>query len=182
MTVAAMVGRRIVRDRNLVWLDDTPLRAGDFVSLEVPRPGGPGDEEQRYLENITSCSGTPMSLGQPYTVITPHPHFTADGTRALIDMDPGAYWDGTAIRGSAFPVSPRLITVPVFDPDDFAQQERPGSGLHITITNLVGLFLEDPGGDGDLKGVIVPMAGAFDAAAPSVTDQSTFLRTVALVR
>ena len=35
-------------------------------------------------------------------------------------LDPTATWDGTAIRGSAFSVSPRLVTVALFDPDALA--------------------------------------------------------------
>ena len=182
MTITAMLGTRIFRERNLVWLANEPLHGGDFLTLDVPRPGGSGDFEQRYYENIVSCGGATMSLGQAYDVIAPHPHFTADGTQALIDLDPGAYWDGTAIRNSAFAVSPRLIEIAVFDPEEFASQSRPGPAVQATVRNLIGLFLENPGGAADLQGVIVPASGSFDGAAPAVTDQSTFLRSVALVR
>ncbi len=33
-----------------------------------------------------------------------------------------------------------------------------------------------------MRGVIVPLAGSFDPDAPQLTQQSTFLRTVAIVR
>ncbi len=97
-------------------------------------------------------------------------------------LDPGAAWDGTSIRGSAFTVSPRLITIAVIDPDDYARQVRPSGTVHATVRNLVGFFVDDYADDAFLEGIIVPAAGLFDPAAPSVTDQSTFLRTVALVR
>ncbi len=180
MTVAEMTGARIQREQHRVWMLE-PLRAGDFLALDLPRAGGSADFEQRYFENFTSCNGAPVSIGESYDVVFPHPNRTSDAISTLIDQDPGAYWDGSTIRGSAFLVSPRLITIAVIDPDGFAQQARPGSSVRATVRNLVGLFLESTS-SADLQGVIIPAAGAYDPAAPSIADESTFLRTVALVR
>ncbi len=158
-----------------------PLLAMNFLPLDVARPGGSTDFEQRYGENWLSCSGTPVSIGDSLEVISPHPHFTGDGIQYLINQDPGAYWDGNSIQGSAFLVSPRLITIAVIDPDGYAQQVRPGANVRATVVNFVGLFLE-PTFAADLQGVIVPTSGTFDSGAPSVTEQAAFLRTLALVR
>ena len=63
----------------------------------------------------------------------------------------------------------------------YAQQPRPGSNVRAVVRKLVGLFVESTIA-ADLQGVVVPAAGAYDAAAPSIADEATFLRTVALVR
>jgi hypothetical protein len=181
ITVASMTGVRVVREQHRVWMLD-PLHAGDFLALDLPRPGGATDMEERYVENFTSCSGSPVSIGEQYPVVFPHTRFTREAISAVMAQDPGAAWDGTTIRGSAFTVSPRLITIAIIDPDDYASQVRPSSTVHATVRNLVGFFVDDHSEDAYLEGVILPAAGLFDPAAPSVTDQSTFLRTVALVR
>lgn len=58
----------------------------------------------------------------------------------LVDRDPGAYWDDgcKCVKGSAFPVSPRLRAVPVFNPETYTKQ---GSGPNFQISDFMGLFV-----------------------------------------
>lgn len=190
MTIADMRGVRITR----TLADATtgqPLLAGHMIALDLARPGGHADAALRYEENLGSCRGLPMSIGETVPTVFPHRgYYTTTPILDLIGRDAGAYWDAgsQAIRGSdpQFVVSPRIVTVAVIDPDAFTQQNRSsGADPTVVIRNLIGLFLEEAweaGGAVQVRGVIVPMAGAYDGDAPSLTDQSTFLRTVALVR
>ena len=191
LTIADMVGRQVTR----VEFDPTlglPLRGATLLSLDLPRPGFEGESSEekvtRYTENLNSCSGVPMSIGAPAAAFHAHrARYTVDPLRALIDADPGASWDSGrgAVVGSAFNVSPRIITIGVVDPEVLSTQNRT-EPLAATspIRNFVGLFIQSAGGEpfAELTGVIVPTAGRFDTAAPTVTETAAFLRTVALVR
>lgn len=192
VTVADLVGRQITR----VQFDPAlalPLRGDSLLSLDLPRPGFEGGtlEAQlaRYEANFESCSGVPTSLEAPAAAFHAHrSRYTVDPLVALIDSDPSARWDsaqGTVV-GSAFNVSPRIITIAVVDPEVISQQNR-SEPLAVTgpIRNFVGFFVESAGGSvsaAEVTGVIVPTAGRFDGAAPMVSETAAFLRTVALVR
>jgi Putative Flp pilus-assembly TadE/G-like len=191
ITVADLVGRQITRvefDPDLAL----PLRGDSLLSLDLPRPGfeGTGPEAQlaRYEANLESCSGVPMSIGEPAAAFHAHrSRFTVVPLVALIASDPAATWDSAqgAVVGSAFSISPRLITIAVVDPEAISQQNR-SAPLAVSgpIRNFVGFFVQSAGGSGaaEVTGVIVPAAGRFDTAAPMVTEAAAFLRTVALVR
>lgn len=58
----------------------------------------------------------------------------------LIARDPGAYWDDgcKCVKGSAYPVSPRLRAVPMFDPTTYTKQ---GSGPNFQIADFMGVFI-----------------------------------------
>ena len=168
----------------------TPLAADQMISLDLPRPGGAEDEVYRYRENLESCAGVELAIGASVASIYAHRAFyTTLPLGDLIAQDPGAAWDdgAQAIRGSAFPVSPRLITIAVIDPDLYSQQDRSSGTARPTlrIRNLAGFFLEqvvEGAGDVLIRGRLARTAGMFSADAPAITDQASFLRTVALVR
>lgn len=192
ITTADMAGLPITR----LEFDDAaglPLRGDALLSLDLARPGFEGDTHEdrinRYEANLGSCSGLPMSIGATPAVFNAHRRrYTVDPLLAVIAMDPGATWDSTrrAVVGSAFNVSPRIITVAVVDPEVISQQDRTAP-LDVTapIRNFVGLFVQsasDRGASAEVTGVIVPMAGGFNTSAPLVSERAAFLRTVALVR
>jgi hypothetical protein len=52
----------------------------------------------------------------------------------------------------------------------------------VRIRNIIGLFLERMEGRTAVHGRLVPLAGAFDASADQVTDDSSFLRAITMVR
>jgi hypothetical protein len=186
------MGRQITRvefDPNLAQ----PLRGDSLLSLDLARPGfegtSPAAQAGRYAANLESCSGAPTSIGAPADVFhASGSAYTADPLEALIDSDPAAAWDAAqgAVVGSAFNVSPRIITIAVVDPEVISAQNR-SAPLAVTgpIRNFVGFFVQSADGGGsaaEVTGVIVPAPGQFDAAAPLVTESAAFLRTVALVR
>jgi Flp pilus assembly protein TadG len=58
----------------------------------------------------------------------------------LIAKDPGAEWDQNCkcVVNSAYPVSPRLRAVPMFNPETYTKQ---GSGANFQIADFMGLFV-----------------------------------------
>ena len=58
----------------------------------------------------------------------------------LIARDPGAQWDQSCkcVVNSAYPVSPRLRAVPVFNPETYTKQ---GSGPNFQIADFMGVFI-----------------------------------------
>jgi hypothetical protein len=188
ITVADFAGVRITR-RVIDSTAGLPLGANQMVGLNLLNSGSYEPDLYAYEDNLAACPAMSVSLGATVPTINPHREFyTTRPLSTVIASDSGAYWDaGTqSVRGSAFPVSPRLLTIALFDPDHFTRQNRSAGGdPDILVTNLVGFFVESvvpAGGDVDVTGVVVPTAGSFDAAAPTLSDQATFLRTVALVR
>jgi len=58
----------------------------------------------------------------------------------LIALDPGAQWDQSCkcVTNSAFPVSPRLRAVPMFDPGSYVKQ---GPDSNFQIADFMGVFI-----------------------------------------
>ena len=117
-----------------------------------------------------------------------------DGELALIQKDPDAYWDDTvkAIKGSRAPgicadgryysSSPRIVPIPLFDIDDF-YEGTPNGKTTITITNIMGFFIEGMTGPGnrDVLGRLVSVP-SLTRGGNVLPGESSFLRTVILVR
>jgi hypothetical protein len=171
-----------------------PPAGNEYFKLDISRvdsPNGEGDygqREQRFLANMASCNGVPVEIGEQVSYWDEGGDETSAAAQAIIDADPGAYWDGTAIRGSAFQVSPRLLTIALVDPQFFlTQQTLPIQDRRYVIRNLVGFFLEQAhspvaGLDDPLVGVFLRTNGLFSPGADNVAPESAFLKSVALVR
>jgi Flp pilus assembly protein TadG len=159
---------------------DHPEIAGEnFWMLDLPN--AEVDHELRYERNIGNCNPLTVSIGDSLPLTQAHLESTLQGVAELVALDPDAYWDGSTIRGSAFTVSPRLVTIALYDPDALAATGAYNIGTEVVIRNLAGFFVIDFE-DNRLHGVIVPAAGVFDGSAEQVTENAAFLRTVALVR
>ena len=103
---------------------------------------------------------------------------TRSGTQTLIDQDPLAYWDAGANRVvSSLSPSPRIVVLPVYDPATYDAGKVHGR-VDITITNLVGFFIESLQGN-DVVGRVVPMTGLIRSGTPVTGD--AFLRAIRLV-
>ncbi|HWJ56629.1 MAG TPA: hypothetical protein VNR90_10415, partial [Vicinamibacterales bacterium] len=101
---------------------------------------------------------------------------------ALIGSNRVEWDDGPeAVRGS-----PRLITIAVIDPDHFSAQNRTGGAAPmLRITNLVGFFVEESfasGGAVLVRGRLSIAPGMHRESVPTLSNDASFLRTVALVR
>lgn len=152
------------------------IAPGQYFPIDLPMPSGPTTGGARYRENIASCNGQIVAIGDK--VMTENGNMvgpTKQGVQALIDLDPAARWDSSqGVVDSAFPpgASPRIGRVPMFDP-----RYPPTSGKQeITITNIAGFFIEGIAGNGRVTGRLVPTSGAGPA------NPGTLLNTVRLVR
>jgi hypothetical protein len=179
------VGRRIVIDRG--HIDAPEVRGDHFYSLDLPRPGGtvPGSDEQ-YVDNMSSCSGIPVSIGDTVYTMGAHQTQTQAAVATLIALDPGAVWDGTQIVGSTYGVSPRILQMILYDPDLFSQATVPPPVPELyrapmVVRNLVGFFVEGMDG-GTITGVVVALPGTYNPDVPALTQDASFIRSVALVR
>lgn len=167
------------------------LNAGWFFPIDLPLQGEPLTGGDRYRENIANCNSMPVTIGmslwnEPGNMVGP----TDQGVRDLIAKDPGAYWDaGTnTIQNSCVndtppcaALSPRVVAVPVFDVDAYTLQDKTSGKFQITITNILGFFIQGMDGN-NVVGYFVRMPGQFSSSRPALNSSSSFLRDVILVR
>lgn len=102
--------------------------------------GGRGARTLR--EQVLNCPqpSTPWGVGDWVTDKNGNTQSIQKAFNELVDRDPGAYWDSACkcVKGSAFPVSPRLRAVPLFNPETYTKQ---GSGPNFQISDFMGLFV-----------------------------------------
>lgn len=85
---------------------------------------------------------------------------TDQGLQELLDRDPSAYYDAASgtIKGSAYPVSPRLIKAAVYDPSEGIYDLGSGSNKYLTVEKIVVVFLEYKTGTAAVEGRFMRMA------------------------
>jgi hypothetical protein len=101
----------------------------------------------------------------------------------LIALDPGAYWhDGCkCVKGSAFRQSPRIKTVPLYDPVQYAEGQHTGkSKPDLIVVNYLGFFVEDVNGGGEIIGRVTPITGKYLSGAPNPS--GSFAQAIMLVK
>jgi hypothetical protein len=151
----------------------------EFAPLDLS-PDGSGSVDV-FVAGLFACTGVHLSIGDRV------PTFQVGGDDIRLPLaelylrDQGARWNGTQIV-SDFAVTPRLLTVAVFDPEDYVRQRLSGVRYPtVTIRNFIGIFVlaqtEHP-----LPGVLVPTSGSFDGGAETIDARAAFLRSIALVR
>jgi Flp pilus assembly protein TadG len=174
------VGQRI---RLAVTDPLAPLTATGMALLALPTASPTGDVDSDFEQNMAGCSTRSVSVDDTVDMGVIHRRAAADAAQRLIDADASAWWDGTRVVGSrsTSALSPRLITVAVFDPDVYRQTNRRDATVPLVVRNIVGLFLNRLMGE-DIEAFIVPMPGRFNPGAGQLTEDTSFLRTVALVR
>jgi Flp pilus assembly protein TadG len=156
-------------------------QADTFFPLDLDRESSTGNVQDDFLQNVLTCSGVSVSVGdQVMTDLDIHPQYFDQGLSALIAADPGAYWNGTRVVSSVIN-SPRVIAVAVYDPDQFRQTSRTTQRVPLLVRNLVGIFIEDFYG-GVIHGVMVMLPGRYNPDGGQLSEDASFLRTVALVR
>jgi Flp pilus assembly protein TadG len=172
------------------------ISAGWFQALDLLNPDGTsGSGGADYRRNINSCNGTVYGIGDTIPVETGNmvgP--TGQGVGDLVAKDPGANWNqsslsvqgscapGVCADGQWYPKSPRIVPVVLFD-IDFFFQGSPSGKTSVTITNIMGFFVEGMGGTGnrDVIGRLVAIPGVTRGGA-NVDETASFLRKVMLVR
>jgi hypothetical protein len=163
--------------------DATNVAGGRPVAVVIPRGDGGG-----FVENLTSCNQVPLHVGDAL-VLENSVTFTQVVTAASAKSaeDGGANWDAgiRRIRGSCAgtptcpAISPRLVVLPVFDPDryDATRDSIPV----ISIVNFVGFFIADAAGPA-IIGNLSTYPGTVDFESPFVQLDNSPLRTVVLAR
>ena len=95
---------------------------------------------------------------------------TKQGMDLLIAEDPGAAWDGgryadgttwgcNCVKGSAYPISPRVVIIPVYNPMVYASGQQSGKNAQLDIVNFIGFFIDAQNANGDVTGHIIPVIG-----------------------
>jgi hypothetical protein len=114
-----------------------------------------------YSENIFVCNPEIVRVGQfmlpePGNMVGP----TGQGVRDLIAQDPDAYWDEgcDCVKGSNVKQSPRIATIPLYDPIYYELNKQNSRNASLRIANILGFFIEGMGG-GEVWGRITPITG-----------------------
>lgn len=145
-------------------------------------PGSMGGSD--YQNNIASCNTNIIKMGDQMTPETGNmvgP--TMSGVNQLINRDSGAYWDTgcNCVKGSAFPSSPRIGIVPLYNPLIYAQGQQTGkSHPDMVVVNYMGFFIEGVNGGGDVLGRITPVSGLIRGNGGPAT--GAFPRVIRLVQ
>ena len=124
-------------------------------------PGSVGGDD--YRQNIATCNPNFVKIGLNMTpengnMAGP----TQQGANELFAQDPYAHWDlaCNCVKGSAFPVSPRIRIVPLYNPEMYADGQQTGkSQPQLQVVNYLGFFIEAVTGGGDITGRITPISG-----------------------
>jgi Putative Flp pilus-assembly TadE/G-like len=181
------------------------LSSGWFLALDLRNEdGSTGSGADDYRENIRNCNGTVYKIGDTLNVDSEQGKMVGPtnqgvegggpGGMGLTERDPGAVWNTStrSIQGSCAPGvcadgkwyarSPRIVPVPLFDVDAFFAGSPTGKTT-VTITNIMGFFIEGMCGKGnkDVCGRLVAIPGLKQGGG-SVDETASFLRKVLLVR
>src|SRR5207344_976300 len=131
------------------------ISPSDYFEIDLDGTGG-----ANYRDNIARCSGVSVSIGDtvaglPGSKSGP----TKQGVDALVASDPGATWNGTAVVGSAFAVSPRIVPVALFSPAEYASIGYPSGRFDLHVVNILGFFVQAVTNKAEVTGVLVTTAG-----------------------
>ena len=133
--------------------------------------GGGGAKTVR--EQILSCPQpeAEWSVGDWATDKNGNTQSVQKAFNELIARDPGAEWDQSCkcVINSAYPVSPRLRAVPMFDPESYTKQ---GSGPNFQIADFMGVFIvpgpPGPPGQQSTYARVATIQGLVGGGGPSV--------------
>jgi Flp pilus assembly protein TadG len=188
-----------------IGVGEPRLSSGWFLALDLLNEDGTtGSGAADYRNNIKNCNGTVYKIGDTLEVPTEQGAMIGPtkqgvegggpGGMGLTQKDPGATWNTTtkSIQGSCAPgvcadglwysKSPRIVPIPLFNLDVFFAGSPTGKST-VTITNIMGFFIEGMCGTGnkDVCGRLVAIPGLTQGGG-SVDETASFLRKVMLVR
>jgi len=166
------------------------IAPGVFQPVRIPRYSGNSTGGDDYRDNISSCSGIPIGIGDVLqsengNMIGP----TRQGVNDLIAMDPNAQWDpatnsviNSCAQGSTpcAPSSPRVVAVPVYNTAVYDSTRRQGLPT-FTIVNILGFFIDRMQGN-DVVGYLTEAPGLQTGNTPAINPQAAFLWQIQLIR
>jgi hypothetical protein len=145
--------------------------------------------------NANSCAASPVAVGTRLTFasgsIPANGSLVAQGLQDLVNLDPGAYWDSTSGRvmgscadlltGRCASMSPRIIALGLYDPNDLAIQSHGTGATGVLVTNIIGAFVDSVSST-DVTVHFTRHPGQLNAAAATLYDDASFLRASMLVQ
>jgi len=166
------------------------IQPGVFQPVRIPRYDGNSTGGDDYRDNISTCSGIPIGIGDVLesengNMIGP----TKQGVNDLIAQDPSAQWDpitNSVINSCAqsstpcAPSSPRVVAVPVYNTAVYDSTRRQGLPT-FTVINILGFFIDRMQGN-DVVGYLTEAPGLTTGAAPSINPLAAFLWQIQLIR
>lgn len=174
--------------RPIVLKEGTPqqtLEPSQYFPITLPEKGGgftSGADD--YREAIAGCVSATIHIGD---VIPTEPGNMSGPTRQgmldLMAQDPGARWDvaGKTVVGSRYDpwrASPRVIHIPLFDPE-----EAPPSGrTDIKVANVTAFWVEGMQGNDVIGRFMFASGVAGDGAGGTGTGTGPGLMAVRLIR
>jgi hypothetical protein len=184
-TTIAEFGQRIDFEFNRNLLTDA-ITHGFLVPLNLG-----GD----FATNITACNGRTNAIGDVLPVATGgEGALELPGVNAVLAQDPLANWDAINNRvvnscaPGCGPVSPRLIPIALFNPDQYEHNRAtgvwtgcPGGTPCVTVSNIIGLFIH-VGAAPNPHGHMVRYPGLTSTTAPTYGDNASWLTTTSLIR
>ncbi|MEZ5287854.1 MAG: pilus assembly protein TadG-related protein [Vicinamibacterales bacterium] len=166
------------------------VEAGGYLPIVVNPDEGGG--ETNYRGNISGCDPTVVGPGAVHAIeANDMATATASEVSRLIQLDPDARWHsglfgmnlggirGGCMASGSCTVSPRLVAVPMFNPDVY-DAARAAGATTVTITKVVGVFLDSVQGT-DVIGYLTPYPTAPRGVTATPSDPS-FVVGVSLVR
>jgi hypothetical protein len=180
-------GRRIVLKAGN---PNDAIAPGWYHPVVINPTEGPGGAV--YRDNIATCDNTVIGPGtvlpvEPGNMIGP----TSQGIRDLIAQDQSASWDpnlygpgqggvaGGCMAAGTCAISPRLVAIPVFNPDIY-DAGRASGRIDIVVTKVLGFFIDDMSGN-DVIGYLTTYPSA-PRTGTSNTPGAAFVVSITLVR
>jgi hypothetical protein len=173
-------GYNAERDKGTVLILKTDNSGKVAPSIYNPWaiPASTGADD--YREAISGCNTTIM---QTEYQMTPEPGNmvgpTKQGFDDLIAQDPYARWDDgcRCVLGSNFPVSPRIRTIPLYDPVYYETGKQNGRNADFKSVSFLGVFVERMQGN-EIIARIHPVTAL---ATGNSNTQSSFAMAIRLV-
>ena len=133
-----------------------------------------------YTDSITGCEITAAIGDSVSTLPGNRKGPETDAVQDLIDSDPG-YWDATnhTVVGSN---GNRIVPIGMFSPAQYASLDHTTGNFNLTITNILGFFIQSVDNQGSVTGIIVSDPGLLVAGAGTVGPTSAFIQIVRLIQ
>jgi Putative Flp pilus-assembly TadE/G-like len=198
-TIPTDSGERIVYESQL---DLPPLTSPITrqLAVAVELPTWPSTDP--VYTYTAACGPDIVRIGDTLPLATPPPAGRMlAALNYLISLDTRADWNDSLNRielscapgtcSPTWPISPRLVPVPLYDPDKFQKGRSTGNWLAVgcptnspcvTVTNIVGFFIHGAAGGYLHHGHFLRYPGLIDDAAPHLTAAASWLVSPQLVR
>src|SRR5690606_41278782 len=115
---------------------------------------------------------------QPGNMVGP----TRQGMDDLIARDPTAYWDTARNEVvSQMNPSPRIVAIPLFDPEYFETGKQNGRNADLKAVNFLGFFVEEMRGN-EVVGRVTPIGGLRKGTGYGPAPEGAFPKVIRLVQ